>query len=178
MNGHVNEQRAENEQVCPVINGVLNQCRFDLPGDGEASGASVRLHEGQQQPDDTRKPLKHKNSACGGFMRRLGLVLTTWGTETSSTPPSRTLAWCHQGCSSTACGTAFVHWEETQSGVQKPADVFTKTTLLLVTFFVTHSGLSKKSRLSFKVHLLKFNKKESLQILLCLLLWLSVWKDH
>lgn len=77
MNGHINEQRAENEQVCPVINGVLNQCRFDLPGDGEASGASVRLHEGQQQPDDTRKPLKHKNSACGGFMRRLGLVLTT-----------------------------------------------------------------------------------------------------
>lgn len=77
MNGHVNEQRAENEQVCPVINGILNQCRFDFPGDGEAPGASVRLHEGQQQPDDTRKPLKHKNPACGGFMRRLGLVLTT-----------------------------------------------------------------------------------------------------
>lgn len=36
--------------------------------------------------------------------------------------------------------------------------------------FVTHPGLSKKSGRSFKVHLLKFNKKESLQILLCLLL--------
>lgn len=46
MDGHVDEQRAEDEQVGAVVDGVLYQSRLDLPGDGEASGTGVRLHEG------------------------------------------------------------------------------------------------------------------------------------
>lgn len=53
MNRHVDEQRAEDQQVGAVVDGVLNERRLDLPGDGEPSGASVRLHEGQQQPGNS-----------------------------------------------------------------------------------------------------------------------------
>lgn len=51
VHGHVDEQRAEDEQVRAVVDGVLYQRRLHLPRDGEAAGASVRLHEGQQQPE-------------------------------------------------------------------------------------------------------------------------------
>lgn len=64
MNSHVYEQGAENEQVGAVINGVLDQRSFDLPSDGEASGAGVRLHEGKQQPgSEKRKRKKEKKKA-------------------------------------------------------------------------------------------------------------------
>lgn len=41
-------------------------------------------------------------------------ISTMWDTGMSSTPPSRTQAWCHQGCSSMACSRVLVHyyWEE------------------------------------------------------------------
>jgi len=55
MNSHVDEERAKDQQVGPVVDGVLYQRRFDFPGDGEASRASVRLHERQQQPEDTQQ---------------------------------------------------------------------------------------------------------------------------
>lgn len=55
MNSHVYEQRAEDEQVGAVINGIFDQRCFDLPSDGETSGAGIRLHEGQQQPDRTSR---------------------------------------------------------------------------------------------------------------------------
>lgn len=51
MNSHVDEQRPEDQQVRPVVDGVLNEGCLDLTGDGESSRSSVRLHEGQQQPE-------------------------------------------------------------------------------------------------------------------------------
>lgn len=41
MNSHIYEQRAEDEQIGAIVNCILYQCCFNLPGDGEASGASV-----------------------------------------------------------------------------------------------------------------------------------------
>lgn len=61
MNGHVDEQRAEDEQVGPIINSILYQSCFNLPGDGETSRASVRLHEGQQQPENTSQTGQRAN---------------------------------------------------------------------------------------------------------------------
>lgn len=61
MNSHIYEQRAENEQVGAVINCVLDQCSFDLASDGKASGASVRLHKGKQQPGNKKSKRKKKN---------------------------------------------------------------------------------------------------------------------
>ena len=63
MHGHVDEQRAEDQQVRPVVDGVLDESRLDLAGDGEASGASVGLHEGQQQPG--RESQSFRNTSAG-----------------------------------------------------------------------------------------------------------------
>lgn len=120
MNSHIYEQRAEDEQVGPVINSILYQRCFNFPSDGEASRAGVGLHEGQQQPANTTRwwfvyiqiqQTTYVHGLSGGVIR------TTWDTGTSSTPPSRTQAWCHLGCSSTACSRALVRcyreeWEE------------------------------------------------------------------
>lgn len=50
IDGDVDEQRAEDEQVCAVINSVFYQSCFYLSGDGEASWTCIRLHEGNQEP--------------------------------------------------------------------------------------------------------------------------------
>lgn len=67
MNSHIYEQRAEDEQVGPVINSILYQRRFNFPSDGEASRAGVGLHEGQQQPANTTQTFKqHGDDSYGG----------------------------------------------------------------------------------------------------------------
>ena len=50
VHGYVDEQRAEDEQVGAIVDGVLDERRLHLAPDGEAAGAGVRLHERQQQP--------------------------------------------------------------------------------------------------------------------------------
>lgn len=64
MNSHVYEQRGENEQVGAIINCVLDQRRFNLPSDGEASRAGVRLHKGKQQPGGKKGGGEQKLSNC------------------------------------------------------------------------------------------------------------------
>lgn len=55
VHGHVDEQGAKDEQVRAVVDGVFYQSCFDFPSDGESPGTSVRLHEGQQQPETRRQ---------------------------------------------------------------------------------------------------------------------------
>lgn len=47
MHSDINEQRAKDEQVGPIINSILYQCCFNLPSDREASRAGIRLHKWQ-----------------------------------------------------------------------------------------------------------------------------------
>lgn len=48
--GHIDEQRAEDEQVGTIVDGVLNQSCLHLPRDGETTRACVWLHERDEQP--------------------------------------------------------------------------------------------------------------------------------
>lgn len=41
MHSHIDEKRAEDEKVCAIIDGILNQGRLDLSSDGESSRASI-----------------------------------------------------------------------------------------------------------------------------------------
>lgn len=76
MNGHVDEQRAKDQQVGPVVDGVFYQSGFDFAGDGEASRASVRLHEGQQQPDNTQQEKQSVSSFTSSQRSDLNGALT------------------------------------------------------------------------------------------------------
>lgn len=49
--GNVDEQGAEDKQVCAIVNGVFYQGCFYFPWDGESSWACIRLHEGNQEPE-------------------------------------------------------------------------------------------------------------------------------
>lgn len=69
MDRHIDEQRAEDQQVGPVVNGVFDERRFDLPCDGEPSGSGVGLHEGQKEPGkDSRgsEPAVTQRTGDGG----------------------------------------------------------------------------------------------------------------
>lgn len=61
MHGHVDEERAENEQVSAIIDGVLDECSLYFARDREAPRAGIRLHEWQKKPGNASKEKIRKN---------------------------------------------------------------------------------------------------------------------
>ncbi len=59
MHSHVNEKRAEDEKICAIIDGILNEGRLDLSSNGESSRTSIRLHERQKEPWKINTVIKH-----------------------------------------------------------------------------------------------------------------------
>lgn len=131
MNSHIYEHRAKDEQIGAIVNCILYQCCFNLPGDGEASRASVWLHKGQQKPGGGEEKEKKHMSKLLNITNKINFSVlwfknnkahmfrfrqTMWGTGMSSKPPSRTQAWCHQGCNSMACSKVSAHYEREEGG--------------------------------------------------------------